>query len=582
MSEIFFAYSNVDDIREAYFDIEDYVLYENEDIIIGGDRKNFAQNDDFVIVTVGNIFNIHEFGCDVENKKDADIILELLKNEEIDVYCRDFSGCFCIFIYDKENKLWKIITDIFGNYCPYYFLDDDEFIVSMNFYDFHKSFFDIDTMNFAETIKYNGDPYKTVLAGVKKMQEGSILYWPACEQEIYIDLYEELEEGYTNKIDITFEEAVDKIENILVKTIYNSIRLYGPETVNSGVLVNNNIGSLILIALLNYYKITPYLYSFRYPIQEKLPEITARKAKTIDSNCKKTFDKNLEVLNLKEQYDFVYDYEKIDSYFSSELSFPTFSPPAMQALFLNNEINEQMQKDDISLLFTQDASDEIFLHKMEYYIINKLSKNKEIEIHELKMDEIKEIAGEVMAKPSFYSSGLIEDNSFTKHGHIDDFIDFILKSSADIEKKSTESSNFIFNEIKRISIYKNHKLWKFILSLPDSVLEENMLDASLLKALFKKHTNKKVNNIRRYPSWNTFHPQIVLDKKSKEYIKILNRIPFTEIAESELLDAISFFYKCNVYKNFLWSIDDNQILDEASSKVLKVIMLYKWLKHWRG
>ena len=50
MSEIFFAYSNVDDIREAYFDIEDYVLYENEDIIIGGDRKNFAQNDDFVIV----------------------------------------------------------------------------------------------------------------------------------------------------------------------------------------------------------------------------------------------------------------------------------------------------------------------------------------------------------------------------------------------------------------------------------------------------------------------------------------------------------------------------------------------------
>lgn len=153
--------------------------------------------------------------------------------------------------------------------------------------------------------------------------------------------------------------------------------------------------------------------------------------------------------------------------------------------------------------------------------------------------------------------------------------------------RSSDREARLTRGIPFIDLYKNHKLWAFILSLPDNILLGTSMEASLQKRIIEKQRNIKKFKwpLLKWKSWNPSEI-ITFDKKVD---KLPQSVPLTIKPTYKILEdldaALIMFEKNGVNTDVTWYLRSyQQKPDELTGAemhmIFKALFVYYWLKAW--
>ena len=188
------------------------MVYENYEIVYNGEVYNFKE------IKV----ELEKHGYIFESESDTEVILKAYHKWGIKAVDR-FNGMFAISIYDKNLDKIICIRDRAGVKPFYYFFKNGLFLFSSelkSFYTLDSFKKDINIESVKEYLKFGYIPQPlTIFKDTYKLESGNYLELDLKTKEITKQNYWNVKDFYAkDKLDISFNEALDETEKLLVKS----------------------------------------------------------------------------------------------------------------------------------------------------------------------------------------------------------------------------------------------------------------------------------------------------------------------------------------------------------------------------
>lgn len=250
--------------------------------------------DGFSIIFNGEIYNHIElrerFHLSCRTNSDTETILVLYQKLGKE-FLHLLDGMFAFAIFDKKNRKLFLARDRAGEKPLYYFFDEKSFAFASELNSL-KSIVnpEIEFNNIYQYLRYSfvgsNTPYKNVM----ELQAGSYF-------EINIDTLKsnqenwwKIEEFYPLKSTLSFNETVEKIDELLQKSVYNRLKTSDLEV---GTFLSGGIDSGLVTAIASKYKnnLKTFTVSFAGQYDESsLAELVAKKYNTHHTKISIAFD----------------------------------------------------------------------------------------------------------------------------------------------------------------------------------------------------------------------------------------------------------------------------------------------------
>lgn len=188
------------------------MLYENLEIIYNGEVYNFKEIR----------AELEHFGYKFESNSDTEVILKAYHKWNMG-FVKKLNGMFAIAIYDKLKKKIILIRDRAGVKPLYYYWKNNIFLFASELKSFYKcSGFEkeIRKESIALFLKYGyiPQPY-SIFQNTYKLEAGTYLVFDLESKEYTINRYWNIDSLFEKpKLDISFDEAKDKVEELLKKS----------------------------------------------------------------------------------------------------------------------------------------------------------------------------------------------------------------------------------------------------------------------------------------------------------------------------------------------------------------------------
>lgn len=203
-------------------------FYDNDKIkiIFETDLRNvhdsfYERNDRFLVVNIGVFFDNEGLVTTDRSTYYFNKIIALYETQG-ENFANDLRGCFCGVIYDVQNDVLLAYTD-HSSCRRIFFTQQNNFILISS--DIHLLTSELYNLNSHVSIDINGALMllqngfmlgeSTLISEVSKLKPGTTLIYKKNNFNIhrYFDL------NYTKVVDLSFEEAIDKFEELFVSAI---------------------------------------------------------------------------------------------------------------------------------------------------------------------------------------------------------------------------------------------------------------------------------------------------------------------------------------------------------------------------
>lgn len=222
------------------------------DLSTAARQPMFNEDKNIWIVFNGEIYNFLELRKGLQGKghkftshSDTEVILHLYEDEGFDCV-KKLRGMFAFAIWDSNKKLLMLARDRFGKKPLLYSYRNGKFLFASEFFSILSTGevskdININTINAYITFGYVPAP-DSIYKNINKLLPGHILI--LRNRELRIERYWQLD--YSNKIDISFQEALETTSSLLQEAV--KIRLYSD--VPLGVFLSGGIDSSTVVALM--------------------------------------------------------------------------------------------------------------------------------------------------------------------------------------------------------------------------------------------------------------------------------------------------------------------------------------------
>ena len=462
------------------------------------------ENEKFIIVFNGEIYNHfdlrYECGCECETRSDTETLLKLFTKYGIDKTINKLNGMFAIALFDKLNDKLYLIRDRVGIKPLYYTFQKDEFIFSSELKGIRDELKEVSEDSLIKFMSLGYIPNdKSYYKNIYKLKPAHYLVFDG--KDITTKRYWNLSK---NKIDISFNEAVEETHRLLKSSI--KYRLLAD--VEVGAFLSGGIDSSLVSTIMakeSEKKIKTFTIGFK---EEEFNEAKYAKriAKHIGSEHYEYYFNSKDVLNLMEKIDYYYDEP-----FGDASSLPT--------MFLS-----KVTKNEVTVALSGDGGDELFLGYDRYFFTqnyyNKLKKipfktplSKICEI--IPYDKCKKMAYPIknLTKENLYSVvstsvkpwelGKLFNDEYIKETflHLQEYdgsfetmedlsrFDFYRYLPDDILVK-VDRASMAYSLEARVPIL-DHRIVEFAYSLPKSIKLQNG-PKSILKEIVYKYVTKEL------------------------------------------------------------------------------------------
>ena len=240
------------------------------DLTESGRQPMMSQSGRFVIVFNGEIYNFAELRDRLKSDSivrtfrghsDTEILLEHIEAYGFDETLRLSKGMFAIALYDREEKKLLLARDRLGEKPLYYGRIGSGFIFAseIGVIREHEEFSDeIDREALSLYFRHGYIPAPfSIYKNIRKLDAGSVLELSYPFDEVSIHKYWDIRtvaiKGQTDPFSGTYEEAVDKLDNLLTE----SIKLQMVADVPVGAFLSGGIDSTTTVALMQKVSSVP-------------------------------------------------------------------------------------------------------------------------------------------------------------------------------------------------------------------------------------------------------------------------------------------------------------------------------------
>lgn len=305
--------------------------------------------ENFIIVFNGEIYNhleLRELLKEVTFKtnSDTETLLHLYIKYKENMYDM-LDGMFAFAIYDKNEKTLYLSRDRAGKKPLFYYIDKEKkrffFASELNAFAFKK---EINKDALAAFLRMGFFPNNiTPFYDIYQLEAGTALTLNCNSLEFRKHTYFEIKKYYEKQKSMSLEEALDKTENCLIKSIKN--RLFSSD-LEVGAFLSGGIDSSLIVAMASEYKqLNTFTVSFEGSFDEsKLAKLTAQKYNTIHHEI------NIS-MNLKD------DIETI----LGKYGMPFFDSSAIPSYYVSQEAKKYL-----TVVLNGDGADELFAGYRRY------------------------------------------------------------------------------------------------------------------------------------------------------------------------------------------------------------------------
>ncbi len=339
------------------------------DLTESGRQPMMSQSGRFVIVFNGEIYNFTELRDRLlsdsivrifRGHSDTEILLEHIESYGFDETLRLSKGMFAIALYDREEKKLLLARDRLGEKPLYYgkigngFIFASEIGVIREHEDFSDEI-DREALSLYFRHGYIPAPF-SIYKNIRKLDAGSVLElsYPFDEVSIhkYWDIRTVAKKGQTDPFPGTYEEAVDKLDNLLTE----SIKLQMVADVPVGAFLSGGIDSTTTVALMQKVSSVPVkTFSIGFG-EEKFNEAVYAKesAKYLGTDHTELYVTDEDALGVIPEISHFYGEPFADS---SQI--PTY-------------LVSKLARSKVTVSLSGDAGDELFCGYNTYYKVKKI------------------------------------------------------------------------------------------------------------------------------------------------------------------------------------------------------------------
>lgn len=392
--------------------------------------------ENFIIVFNGEIYNhleLRELLKEVtfKTKSDTETLLHLYIKYKENMYDM-LDGMFAFAIYDKKENELYLSRDRAGKKPLFYYIDKEKkrffFASELNAFAFKK---EINKDALAAFLRMGFFPNNiTPFSNIYQLEAGTTLILDCKSLEFRKHTYFEIKKYYEKQESMSLEEALDKTENCLIKSIKN--RLFSSD-LEVGAFLSGGIDSSLIVAMASEYKqLNTFTVSFEGSFDEsKLAKLTAQKYNTIHHEI------NIS-MNLKD------DIETI----LGNYGMPFFDSSAIPSYYVSQEAKKYL-----TVVLNGDGADELFAGYRRYVPIahNILPYVKKISF-------LSNFMAQSTKKQSLYNyfyrmlmMSSKQDGEFYLSATNDIFEDVYPLYSKEFEKFNTQIKNIFSQEFSELS-----------------------------------------------------------------------------------------------------------------------------------
>jgi asparagine synthase (glutamine-hydrolysing) len=306
------------------------------------------ENERFVIVFNGEIYNHFEIRkelsfTDFKTHSDTETLLYAFSEFGIEKTINKLNGMFAIGLFDKKNQKLYLIRDRVGIKPLYWTFQNNEFIFGSELKAIRDDFKEESNKSLVKFMSLGYIPNdNSYYKNIYKLKPAHFLVFDGRNIEIkkYWDLPEE-------KIDISFNEAVEEVEYLLKKSI--KYRLLAD--VEVGSFLSGGVDSSLVSAIMANVS-NKQIKTFTIGFNEKKYDESLYAKKIANHIGSKHYEYKFsanDVLNLMENFDYYYD------------------EPFGDASALPTMLLSKITKDNVTVALSGDGGDELFLGYDRYF-----------------------------------------------------------------------------------------------------------------------------------------------------------------------------------------------------------------------
>ena len=233
------------------------------DLSVAGRQPMMSHSERYVIAFNGEIYNFSELRNRLLNEKkvitfrghsDTEILLEYIENYGIDEALSIAKGMFAVAVYDRDQRTLMLARDRVGEKPLYYGFIGGGFIFAseLGVITEHECFegkIDKGALSLYFRHGYIPAPY-SIYESIRKLDAGCVLEIKEPFSEVSIHRYWNIDDLakqlHDNQFSGTYEEAVDKLDNLLT----DSIKLQMVADVPVGAFLSGGIDSTTTVAIM--------------------------------------------------------------------------------------------------------------------------------------------------------------------------------------------------------------------------------------------------------------------------------------------------------------------------------------------
>ena len=493
--------------------------------------------DDLEIVYNGEVYNFKEIRVELEkynytfsSDSDTEVILKAYHKWGIDSI-KKFIGMFSIVIHDKVlNKIF-IVRDRAGVKPLYYYDHNGLFLFGSELKSFHNH------PNFIKELDFNGlvsffrygyilAPY-SIFKNTKKLEAGHYIEYSLNNKQKVISKYWDVYDYYNKpKLDISENEAIDKIEDILS----SSFKYRMVSDVPVGVFLSGGYDSTAVTSILQ--------------------KDYSKKLKTFTIGFE---SKEFNEAHLAKQYSKILGTEHYE-YIATEQDaidiLPTladiYDEPFGDDSTIPTTLVSQIAKKEVSVVLSADGSDEVFGGYNKHHKIPKLY---------TKLKKLKRYSSILNASRSLFQNKFINNLNLLPNynNKVNKFYDMLNGTSFE---NIFDRSNYYFTDIELRNLIKTDFTLKTNFNSMDEINDYNDFKSKILAVDYK-----------------TYMVDDILTKVDRATMSVglEGREPFLDhrIVEFVAQLPMSLKYKDNIPKYLLKQIVHNYIPKEIIDKPKK-------------
>ena len=521
------------------------------DVSRAGNQPMHSKSGRFTIVFNGEIYNFLDIKKEIENTEpdiqwkgssDTEVLLAGIETFGLQKCVEKLVGMFAISLWDNNLQNFFLIRDRIGEKPLYYGFQGEQLIFGseLKAFEVHSSF--EKNLNIEAAVGFLQRSYVpqsfSIYQNIYKVIPGTILEFNLNSIEtkvlpepiVYWSLVDKINESEKNKYKGTYQEAKDKLEDLLIQAVKDQ----SIADVPLGAFLSGGVDSSLVCAILkNYVNSDLHTYTIAMPEPGQNESLHAEKV----ANCLGTIhtSKELNTEEIISRIDEIINYW--DEPFADSSQIPTF--------FVS-----ELAKKEVTVSLSGDGADEFLYGYVDHQIYKKYKKF--VFISHLRLDIF------VLKAMKFFGFGV---NRIFKKIEILSYILGLFRR---------------FKNLGDVHLKWHNKFWNSSLPLKSNILKES--------AIINESSLYSFENVGHYDALN-YLPNDILVKvdRAAMAVSLESRAPFLDHRVLEFLITLpqDFLFKNGITKriakDILYKYVPREIIDRPKQG-FSVPMSY-WLKN---